>query len=92
MPIYEFLCGKCDEVVEKTFPISDCPITIKCSLCGAKAKKQISKCNWILKGNGDDWPSQQLRRKNEGTKVNEAARKKGYDYWKAKSPKLVKQD
>lgn len=90
MPTYVYSCTECDSVIEKNFPMSKFPEKIKCK-CGSYAKKQICSVGWILKGNGDDWPSQQLTRKKQLANNNEAAGKKGYDYWKEKSPKLVKQ-
>lgn len=88
MPIYEFFCEDCGTVVEQQFTIAKRPDTIKCD-CGKKAKRQISSCSWMLKGAGDGWPSQQLRRKNEMTKNNEAAGKRGAEDWRRRMPKLV---
>lgn len=49
--IYEFKCKNC-HITEKYFPInSDIEVT-ECRICGAEAKRLISKSNFILKGKG----------------------------------------
>ena len=88
MPTYEYLCDTCGEVMEEMHSIKDIPQTAKCK-CGCEAHKIMSASNWILKGPGDNWPSQQNKRKGEMTRNNEAAGKRGYGMWKERSPKLV---
>ena len=88
MPTYEYLCEKCGSTTEECHSIKDIPNETKCG-CGGNAKKQISKVNWILKGAGDNWPSQQLRRKNQMTKNNEDAGNRGREEWRKRMPKLV---
>jgi len=92
--IYEFECEKCGNVTEAMFSVDKRPDSIKCE-CGGKAKRMISQANWILKGPGDDWPSQQIRRKNQLTRNNEAAGERGRGEWSKRMPRLsekLKQD
>jgi putative FmdB family regulatory protein len=49
--LFEFKCDKC-HITEENLPISSKKETTKCSICGAEAKRIISKSNFILKGNG----------------------------------------
>lgn len=52
MPIYEYLCSKCDHAHEALQKLSDIPLT-DCPACGAEAlKKQISAAGFRLSGSG----------------------------------------
>ncbi len=52
MPTYSYLCDACGKSFEIEQRISEDPIK-KCQLCGkAKARRQISSGNFILKGGG----------------------------------------
>jgi putative FmdB family regulatory protein len=52
MPVYEYLCKGCDHEFEREQRISDAPIK-KCPNCGAaKARRQISRTSFVLKGGG----------------------------------------
>ncbi|MGE0172236.1 MAG: FmdB family zinc ribbon protein [Oligoflexales bacterium] len=52
MPIYEFACDSCKQVIEFTMKFSD-PMPEKCSHCnGGPLKKLISKTSFQLKGGG----------------------------------------
>ena len=51
MPIYEYSCGKCGEVVEKIQQFSDPPLK-RHSGCGGSMTKLISQSSFQLKGSG----------------------------------------
>jgi putative FmdB family regulatory protein len=52
MPVYEYLCKGCGHEFEREQRISDPPVK-KCPSCGAlKAKRQISRTSFVLKGGG----------------------------------------
>jgi putative FmdB family regulatory protein len=51
MPIYEYICEKCGNRIEKLLSVSDGASEIKCT-CGGAARKQISASSFHLKGNG----------------------------------------
>jgi putative FmdB family regulatory protein len=52
MPIYEYACKGCGHEFEREQRISDAPIK-KCPSCGAlKARRQISRTSFVLKGGG----------------------------------------
>ena len=52
MPIYEYQCEKCGHEFEREQRISEAPIK-KCPSCGAlKARRQISRTSFVLKGGG----------------------------------------
>jgi putative FmdB family regulatory protein len=52
MPVYEYLCKGCGYEFEREQRISDAPIK-KCPSCGAlKARRQISRTSFVLKGGG----------------------------------------
>ena len=87
MPFYEYECPSCSMHVMEQFRMGEAPKSLKCE-CGEKALRVFSS-NFVLKGPGDHWPTQQLRRKNEMTKRNLAAGKRGRGKWKERMPKLV---
>ncbi len=51
MPIYEYQCAACGDVVEKWQTISETPLTM-CPRCGGSLSKIISACAFHLKGSG----------------------------------------
>jgi len=51
MPIYEYQCAACGQVVEKWQKFSEAPLTT-CSVCGGDLNKLISSCAFQLKGSG----------------------------------------
>jgi len=51
MPIYEYQCESCGEIVENWQKITDPPLE-KCESCGGKMKKLISQSTFQLKGSG----------------------------------------
>jgi putative FmdB family regulatory protein len=51
MPIYEYQCAACGQVVEKWQKISEAPLTT-CPVCGGDMSKLISSCAFQLKGSG----------------------------------------
>ena len=51
MPIYEYQCAACGQVVERWQKISDSPLA-ECPGCGGRLHKIISSCAFHLKGSG----------------------------------------
>jgi putative FmdB family regulatory protein len=51
MPIYEYQCAACGQVVERWQKISDAPLA-ECPACGGSLHKIISSCAFHLKGSG----------------------------------------
>jgi putative FmdB family regulatory protein len=52
MPVYEYLCKGCGHEFEREQRISDAPVK-KCPSCGSlKARRQISRTSFVLKGGG----------------------------------------
>ncbi len=51
MPIYEYQCAGCGEIVEKWQKFSEAPLTV-CPRCGGSLSKLISSCSFQLKGGG----------------------------------------
>ncbi len=51
MPIYEYQCAACGQVVERWQKISDSPLR-ECPACGGSLHKIISSCAFHLKGSG----------------------------------------
>lgn len=51
MPIYEYQCAACGQVVEKWQNFSEAPLTV-CPQCGGGLEKIISSCSFHLKGSG----------------------------------------
>ena len=51
MPIYEYQCAACGQIVEKWQKISEAPFTT-CPVCGGDLNKLISSCAFQLKGSG----------------------------------------
>jgi len=51
MPIYEYQCAACGQVVERWQKFSDSPLA-ECPGCGGSLHKIISSCAFHLKGSG----------------------------------------
>jgi putative FmdB family regulatory protein len=51
MPIYEYECQKCGNLIEVWQTFSDAPLT-KCEKCKGKLRKMISQNSFHLKGTG----------------------------------------
>jgi putative FmdB family regulatory protein len=52
MPIYEYQCTECGELVEALQKVSDAPLTV-CPACGeATLRKKVSAAAFRLKGGG----------------------------------------
>jgi putative FmdB family regulatory protein len=51
MPIYEYQCAACGQVVERWQKVSDSPLK-DCPTCGGSLNKIISSCAFHLKGSG----------------------------------------
>ncbi len=51
MPIYEYQCESCQEVVEAMQGLADKPLTT-CPACAGSLKKLISRSSFQLKGGG----------------------------------------
>jgi len=51
MPVYEYQCEACQQVVEARQKFSDAPLT-ECQACGGPLKKLISQTGFALKGGG----------------------------------------
>ena len=67
MPIYEYLCNKCQQVSEVMQKFSDKPLS-KCPLCGGKVKKLMSHNAFHLKGSG--WYATDNRKSTAGCDVS----------------------
>jgi putative FmdB family regulatory protein len=51
MPIYEYQCAACGQVVERWQKVADPPLR-ECPVCGGSLHKIISSCAFHLKGSG----------------------------------------
>jgi putative FmdB family regulatory protein len=51
MPIYEYQCAACGQVVERWQKVADPPLK-ECPVCGGSLHKIISSCAFHLKGSG----------------------------------------
>ncbi len=70
MPIYEYLCQKCNKELEVVQKFSDEPLTT-CPECGGQLKKLISASSFILKGSGwylTDYASKDRKKAMEAEK------------------------
>ncbi|NOX21328.1 MAG: zinc ribbon domain-containing protein [Nitrospirae bacterium] len=70
MPIYEYLCLKCNKELEVVQKFSDEPLTT-CPECGGQLKKLISSSSFILKGSGwyiTDYASKDRKKAMEAEK------------------------
>lgn len=69
MPIYEYQCAACGQVLEKWQKFSEAPLTV-CPKCGGSLEKLISACAFHLKGSG--WYVSDYAGKNASTGKSEA--------------------
>jgi len=79
MPIYEYECGKCGEVVEKIHGMNDKP-SVKCPKCGGKARRKISSAAFHLKGSGwyvTDYGKKSKLKDSESPSSEKGAKKEG---------------
>jgi len=70
VPIYEYLCQKCNKELEVVQKFSDEPLTT-CPECGGELKKLISASSFILKGSGwylTDYASKDRKKAMEAEK------------------------
>jgi putative FmdB family regulatory protein len=71
MPIYEYQCAACGQVVERWQKFSEAPLTV-CPQCGGSLEKLISSCSFHLKGSG--WYVSDYAGKCQGPSKSEAAK------------------
>jgi putative FmdB family regulatory protein len=70
MPIYEYACQKCGNLLEIIQKFNDKQLT-KCDKCGGELKKMISSTSFVLKGTGwykTDYPSKPKKDKHKPEK------------------------
>ena len=51
MPIYEYVCEKCDKQMEVIQKITEAPLTV-CPECTGRLRKMVSNTSFVLKGTG----------------------------------------
>lgn len=69
MPIYEYQCQACQAVTEAIQKLSDRPLT-KCTSCGGRLEKLLSRTAFVLKGGGwykDGYGGGKKRSSSEGS-------------------------
>jgi len=93
MPIYEFVCEACGNIVERLQKLSD-PPPDACPECGGKMAKIMSRNSFQLKGGGwyrDLYGSSTSSTANQSTDAKpagkEAPKKEGADKPAAATPK-----
>jgi putative FmdB family regulatory protein len=69
MPIYEYQCAACGQVLEKWQRFSEAPLTV-CPQCGGSLEKLISSCSFHLKGSG--WYVSDYAGKSQDTSKSDA--------------------
>ncbi|MCL6584535.1 MAG: zinc ribbon domain-containing protein [bacterium] len=83
MPVYEYQCKDCGHIFEAEQRIVDPPIE-SCGECGGVAERLISRCSFVLKGDGwyvSEYPSSERKKgmeqekKSNGTSESKAERK-----------------
>ncbi len=74
MPIYEYQCQSCEDVVEVIQSFQDPPLTT-CEECGGKMKKLISLAAFHLKGGGWYNDHYGLKDKSAGRKSSSSSEK-----------------
>ncbi len=72
MPIYEYECQSCGNIVEHWQRITDPPLE-SCESCGGKMKKLISQSTFHLKGSG--WYVTDYAGKSSGEKSKKSTEK-----------------
>jgi len=74
MPIYEYICEKCDKHLEVIQKITEGPLTT-CPDCDGALRKMISSTSFVLKGTG--WyATDYAANKNSSTKTAPAQKQK----------------
>lgn len=53
MCLYTYECDKCGTVIDKVFPMDDCPREILCTCCRGQAKKILSTGHGGIQTDGD---------------------------------------
>ena len=94
MPVYEYVCKGCGHEFEREQRISDAPVK-KCPSCGAlKARRQISRTSFVLKGGGwySDLYGASKPAKTGGEDKTPAEAKPAADAGDAKSAPAAKTD
>lgn len=86
MPVYEYQCSECGQIVEAFQKISDSPLK-SCSSCKGQLKKLISQSSFHLKGSGwyvtdyggskSNTPDKKESKKANTTKTSKKASCKG---------------
>ncbi len=79
MPMYEYECPVCENVLEVQQKMSDDPLKT-CSVCGGEVKKLVSRSTFHLKGGGwysDGYSSAENGRKNADSKKSGCSPNKG---------------
>ena len=84
MPIYEYQCESCGNVVENWQRISDPPLE-ECEACGGRMKKLISQSSFHLKGSGWYVTDYAGSRKGSSAGKKDAAKDKSSSKEKKKS-------
>jgi putative FmdB family regulatory protein len=51
VPIYEYKCVKCQQIIEKFQSVNDEPLKT-CPVCGGEVRKQLYPAGLIFKGSG----------------------------------------
>ena len=78
MPIYEYECSKCGQVIEAWQKFSDNQLT-KCDKCKGKLRKLISQNSFHLKGTGwyvTDYTSKSGATREKSTSTEDKSSKK----------------
>jgi len=76
MPIYEYKCQSCEQLIEVMQRMSEAPLTT-CENCGGDLKKQISAPAFQFKGTG--WYVTDYADKGKGKKEEEKSGEKSSD-------------
>jgi putative FmdB family regulatory protein len=74
MPIYEYVCEKCNSHIEVMQKISDPPLK-RCEKCRGKLEKIFSRTSFQLKGSG--WYTSDYSSKSAPEKKDKAEKKGG---------------
>lgn len=74
MPVYEYICRRCDKIFESILPISRRAEPQKCPECGSGGERIMSLTGFVL--NGDGWPSKAIRVREQMLKRRDRVGKK----------------
>jgi len=91
MPIYEYQCAACGQVVERWQKIADSPLT-ECPACGGNLHKIISSCAFHLKGSGWYVTDYAGKTAAAGASDNHDGTKPAESGTEAKSPETAKSE